>query len=330
MLPSYRVGWQVHRVADTHNHEERPRDRGHSPRVRRLREHGSRRRLGVRNHAGGEKDQQAWPSSSKREQHYHGELLHSTKIRHPKARSILTSLEGSLRSEIAGTHLAHLMKIMFLFFLFTARPWWRDAGVILVRSLQPNAPILCGPREVISVTFSFGWMWRKQLLLLVVNSSTHVCFNCRNFVRVFPCTPFVQIDFDKNFSHESLFGRISYSHGAFWSIFVFEWARVRRQSPTMGSQTLEILRQGVWASLTGGWFYDPRQNMFCNTCHLYLWLVLLCMPLTLHLVSAQLPTRFFFSSFLTSWVLPWRCLWSHCSSLHSHGRTVHFSAPYLF
>lgn len=46
----------------------------------------------------------------------------------------------------------------------------------------------------------------------------------------------------------------------------------------MGSQTLEILRQGVWASLTGGWFYDPHQDIFCNTVHLYLWLFLLCAP----------------------------------------------------
>lgn len=26
----------------------------------------------------------------------------------------------------------------------------------------------------------------------------------------------------------------------------------------MGFQTLEILRQGVWASVTGGFFYDPH------------------------------------------------------------------------
>lgn len=53
----------------------------------------------------------------------------------------------------------------------------------------------------------------------------------------------------------------------------------------MGSQTLEILRQGVWASLTGGWFYDPHQDIFCNTFHLYIWLFLLCLPFTLYLVS---------------------------------------------
>ncbi|XP_072945543.1 pecanex-like protein 1 isoform X2 [Epargyreus clarus] len=51
----------------------------------------------------------------------------------------------------------------------------------------------------------------------------------------------------------------------------------------MGSQTLEILRQGVWASLTGGWFYDPHQNLFCNTVHLYIWLFLLCLPFSIYL-----------------------------------------------
>uniref|UniRef100_A0A1B6E3I5 Pecanex-like protein n=1 Tax=Clastoptera arizonana TaxID=38151 RepID=A0A1B6E3I5_9HEMI len=50
----------------------------------------------------------------------------------------------------------------------------------------------------------------------------------------------------------------------------------------MGSQLLEILRQGVWASLTGGWFYDPHHDMFHNTFHLYLWLFLLCLPFTIY------------------------------------------------
>lgn len=53
----------------------------------------------------------------------------------------------------------------------------------------------------------------------------------------------------------------------------------------MGSQVVQTLRQGVWASLTGGWYYDPDQNKFNNSCHLYLWLFLLIMPLSLHLVS---------------------------------------------
>ncbi|XP_043284353.1 pecanex-like protein 1 isoform X2 [Venturia canescens] len=51
----------------------------------------------------------------------------------------------------------------------------------------------------------------------------------------------------------------------------------------MGSQSLEILRQGVWASLTGGWFYDPRLDVFSNTFHLYVWLFLLCLPFTIYL-----------------------------------------------
>lgn len=52
----------------------------------------------------------------------------------------------------------------------------------------------------------------------------------------------------------------------------------------MGSQTLEILRQGVWASLTGGWFFDPHQEIFTNTFHFYLWILLLCLPFSLYLV----------------------------------------------
>lgn len=52
----------------------------------------------------------------------------------------------------------------------------------------------------------------------------------------------------------------------------------------MGYQTLEILRQGVWASFTGGWFYDPRQDHFCNIAHLYIWLLLLCLPFGLYMV----------------------------------------------
>ncbi|KAG7277077.1 hypothetical protein CRUP_031290 [Coryphaenoides rupestris] len=57
----------------------------------------------------------------------------------------------------------------------------------------------------------------------------------------------------------------------------------------MGSQTLQILRQGLWASVTGGWYYDPHQNTFVNALHLYLWLFLLCFPFTLYM--ALPPTR---------------------------------------
>ncbi|KAM9477182.1 pecanex-like protein 1 isoform 1-T1 [Clarias gariepinus] len=51
----------------------------------------------------------------------------------------------------------------------------------------------------------------------------------------------------------------------------------------MGSQTLQILRQGVWASVTGGWYHDPHQNTFVNALHLYIWLFLLCFPFTLYM-----------------------------------------------
>lgn len=53
----------------------------------------------------------------------------------------------------------------------------------------------------------------------------------------------------------------------------------------MGSQTLEILRQGIWASLTGGWFFDPHKTTFANAVHLYLYLFLLCSPFVTYMVS---------------------------------------------
>uniref|UniRef100_A0A8D3AGC4 Pecanex-like protein n=1 Tax=Scophthalmus maximus TaxID=52904 RepID=A0A8D3AGC4_SCOMX len=49
----------------------------------------------------------------------------------------------------------------------------------------------------------------------------------------------------------------------------------------MGSQALQILRQGVWASLTGGWYVDPHQSTFSNCFHLYLWIFLLAFPFLL-------------------------------------------------
>ncbi|XP_028916129.1 pecanex-like protein 3 isoform X1 [Ornithorhynchus anatinus] len=52
----------------------------------------------------------------------------------------------------------------------------------------------------------------------------------------------------------------------------------------MGSQVLQILRQGVWASLTGGWFFDPHQSTFSNCFHLYTWIFLLTFPFLLYMV----------------------------------------------
>ena len=61
----------------------------------------------------------------------------------------------------------------------------------------------------------------------------------------------------------------------------------------MGSHIIDVLRQGIWASLTGGWFFDPQQSIFCNTFHLYLWIYFLSFPLILHLVN----NIHYFSSF---------------------------------
>lgn len=40
---------------------------------------------------------------------------------------------------------------------------------------------------------------------------------------------------------------------------------------TIGDHIAEIARQGIWASLTGGWCYEPSNTIFCNTIHLYIW-----------------------------------------------------------
>ncbi|XP_057368730.2 pecanex-like protein 1 [Daphnia carinata] len=55
----------------------------------------------------------------------------------------------------------------------------------------------------------------------------------------------------------------------------------------MGFQTLEILRQGVWASVTGGFFYDPHHDLFCNTFHFYTWMFLVLSPFLVHLWSSS-------------------------------------------
>ncbi|XP_007522976.2 pecanex-like protein 2 [Erinaceus europaeus] len=62
----------------------------------------------------------------------------------------------------------------------------------------------------------------------------------------------------------------------------------------MVSQVLQLLRQGVWAALTGGWYHDPEQSKFTNSCHLYLWLFLLLLPLALHLAFPPNATTVFF------------------------------------
>uniref|UniRef100_A0A8C3FHQ6 Pecanex-like protein n=2 Tax=Chrysemys picta bellii TaxID=8478 RepID=A0A8C3FHQ6_CHRPI len=60
-------------------------------------------------------------------------------------------------------------------------------------------------------------------------------------------------------------------------------AAAEEAEAAMVSQAVQLLRQGVWAALTGGWYHDPEQSKFTNSCHLYLWLFLLALPLALHL-----------------------------------------------
>uniref|UniRef100_A0AAF5DR28 Pecanex-like protein n=1 Tax=Strongyloides stercoralis TaxID=6248 RepID=A0AAF5DR28_STRER len=50
------------------------------------------------------------------------------------------------------------------------------------------------------------------------------------------------------------------------------------QAMTILKHFMEVCRQGFWASLTGGWYYDPASSKFCNTLHLYLWLYLFISP----------------------------------------------------
>ena len=54
----------------------------------------------------------------------------------------------------------------------------------------------------------------------------------------------------------------------------------------MAGHVLVILQQGIWASATGGWFFDAHQNIFSNTFHLYVWLFLLCLPMMLYMVNS--------------------------------------------
>ncbi|XP_063162844.1 pecanex-like protein 2 [Candoia aspera] len=61
----------------------------------------------------------------------------------------------------------------------------------------------------------------------------------------------------------------------------------------MVSQVVQLLRQGVWAALTGGWYHDPEQSKFTNSCHLYLWLFLLLLPMALHLACPPTTTTAF-------------------------------------
>ncbi|XP_038076730.1 pecanex-like protein 1 isoform X2 [Patiria miniata] len=87
----------------------------------------------------------------------------------------------------------------------------------------------------------------------------------------------------------------------------------------MGSHTLEVLRQGLWGSLTGGWYFDPHQSIFCNTLHLYLWLFLLFFPLGLYMAFPPFPTIWATYCVLTAVVFS-------CIKFVSHRMHVTFDA----
>uniref|UniRef100_A0A8R1XL01 Pecanex-like protein n=1 Tax=Onchocerca volvulus TaxID=6282 RepID=A0A8R1XL01_ONCVO len=68
---------------------------------------------------------------------------------------------------------------------------------------------------------------------------------------------------------------------------------------TVGSHVLEIGRQGIWASLTGGWYYEPGYTLFCNAVHLYLWLIFFLIPLLLGLAFDSLTLVYVILTYVT-------------------------------
>ncbi|XP_038032057.2 pecanex-like protein 2 isoform X3 [Anas platyrhynchos] len=80
------------------------------------------------------------------------------------------------------------------------------------------------------------------------------------------------------------------------------WRRRRRgrRGAAMVSPAARLVVQGVWAALTGGWYHDPELGAFANSCHLYLWLFLLTLPLAMHLAfPANAVTAFAYCSSVT-------------------------------
>jgi len=53
----------------------------------------------------------------------------------------------------------------------------------------------------------------------------------------------------------------------------------------MKAYVIKFLQQGVWASLSGGWYYDDNHSTFTNIFHMYSWLFLFLLPLKLYLIT---------------------------------------------
>jgi len=89
---------------------------------------------------------------------------------------------------------------------------------------------------------------------------------------------------------------------------------------TKRSHVAEIARQGLWASLTGGWYYEPANSLFCNTgsvfmhghcrcyqrpdreaeinlVHLYIWLTFFSLPMLLGVAGNMSGTGFYWPHF---------------------------------
>lgn len=71
----------------------------------------------------------------------------------------------------------------------------------------------------------------------------------------------------------------------------------------MKSQIYSILRQGIWASLTGGWYYDHNQTHFLNIFHLYSWLFLFSLPIVTYYFLKKLFPLFLDTNFNSAWFL---------------------------
>ncbi|XP_062502263.1 pecanex-like protein 1 isoform X2 [Corticium candelabrum] len=57
------------------------------------------------------------------------------------------------------------------------------------------------------------------------------------------------------------------------------------------SNVADVVRAGLLASFTGGWYFDPHAGAFSftNAAHLYLWLFLFCYPFSLFLAAGSSP-----------------------------------------
>nr|XP_021504050.1 pecanex-like protein 2 [Meriones unguiculatus] len=96
----------------------------------------------------------------------------------------------------------------------------------------------------------------------------------------------------------------------------------------MASQVLQLLRQGVWAALTGGWYHDPEHSKFTNSCHLYLWLFLLLLPLALHLACPpSVLTVLFYCGSVTVFFALIKLLSYRLHLMFDEGEVVQHRAP---